>query len=77
LRRARSVSKIYEAQRQIQGNMGALSQTGKEGALRARYVTQLEASEEQLKALAQRESDLQARIERLKQDIERRIEALE
>jgi hypothetical protein len=73
----RERQKIYEAQRQIQGNMGALSQTGKEGALRARYVTQLEASEEELKALAQRESDLQARIERLKQDVERRIEALE
>ncbi len=69
--------KIFKAQKQVQGNMGALSQTGKEGALRARYVTQLEASEEQLKALAQQELDLQGRIERLKQEVKRCIQDLE
>jgi hypothetical protein len=68
---------IYKAQQQIQGNMGALSQTGKEGALRARYVEQLGASEEQLKALSQREANLKAEIERLKREIEERVEALE
>jgi chaperonin cofactor prefoldin len=69
--------KIYKAQQQVQKNMGALSTTGKEGALRARYVEQLESSEEQLKALTRQESDLKAGIERLKQEIEKRIEALE
>ncbi len=69
--------KIYKAQQQIQGNMGTLSTTGKEGALRARYVEQLEASENQLQGLAQRESDLQAEIERLKGEIEARLKALE
>jgi hypothetical protein len=69
--------KLYKTQQQIQGNMGALSTTGKEGALRARYVEQLEASEDQLKALAQQESDLKAGIERLKQEIDARIKALE
>jgi hypothetical protein len=69
--------KLYKVQEQIQGNMAALSTTGKEGALRARYVDQLEASEDQLKELDQRESDLRAEIERLKQEIEARIKALE
>jgi hypothetical protein len=69
-------AKIYKAQQQIQGNMGALSQTGKEGALRARYVAQLEASEEQLKALDQREAALKAEIERLKKESEARVQGL-
>jgi hypothetical protein len=70
-------SKIYKAQEQIQGNMGALSQTGKEGALRSRYVTQLEDSEEQLKTLTQRETALKSDIERLKKEVEKRLQALE
>ena len=69
--------KLYKAQEQIQGNMAALSTTGKEGALRARYVDQLEASEDQLKALGARESDLRAEIERLEREIEARLKALE
>ncbi len=69
--------KIYRAQQQIQGNMGALSTTGKEGALRAQYVDQLQAGEEKLKLLEQREADLKAEIERLKAEIEAKLRALE
>lgn len=69
--------KIYKAQQQIQGNMGALSTTGKEGALRARYVEELEASENQLKALAQQETDLRSEIERLKGEIAAKLEVSE
>ena len=68
--------KIYKAQQQVQGNMGALSTTGKEGALRTRYVKQLEASEEQLKALGQRESDLKSAIEKLRKTVEDQIKTL-
>lgn len=68
--------KVYKAQQQIQGNMGALSATGKEGALRAQYVDQLQASEEQLKAIDQREAALKAEIENLKQEVEARLRAL-
>jgi hypothetical protein len=68
--------KVYQAQQQIQGNMGALSKTGKEGNMRARYVQRLEATEEQLEELARHESSLKAEIERLKQEIERKVEAL-
>jgi hypothetical protein len=69
--------KIYQAQQQIQGNMGALTQTGKEGKLRSQYVEQLEASEEQLRALARQESEVKAEIARLKQEVKKRIAALE
>jgi hypothetical protein len=67
--------KIYKAQQQIQGNMGALGTQGKEGALRTRYVDQLEASEEQLKNLAQQETEVNAEIEKLKNELENRLEA--
>jgi hypothetical protein len=68
---------IYQGQQQIQGNMSALSTTGKEGALRARYVDQLEASEEQLGALASEEAENDTEIERLGAEIDARIKDLE
>jgi hypothetical protein len=68
--------KLYKAQDQVQGNMGALSTSGKEGALRARYVEQLEASEDQLRSLDKREAGLKAEIERLEKEIKARIGAL-
>jgi hypothetical protein len=68
--------RLYKSQKQIQGNMGALSTTGKEGALRARYVDQLEASEDQLRAVGQREGELKAEIEQVKEEIEARLDAL-
>jgi hypothetical protein len=67
--------KVYRAQQQIQGNMGALANTGKEGALRARYVDQLEAGEETLRALAEEETQRQTEIKRLEQEIESRLRA--
>ena len=69
--------KIYKAQEQIQGNMKALSTTGKEGALRARYVTQLEDTEEQLKVLAQREEALDKEIDRLEDEVDEILQRLE
>ena len=68
--------RIYKAQQQIQGNMGALGQTGKEGALRARYVEQLEGTEAELLTLTQRETQAQADIERLRHEVEERLRAL-
>ncbi len=68
--------KIYKAQEQIRGNLGALGQSGKEGAMRARYVEQLEATEEQLKQLAAREASLRTEIEKLKQEAEKIVEGL-
>jgi hypothetical protein len=67
---------LYKAQQQIQGNMAALSTAGKEGALRARYVEQLEGSEDNLLALGQREAHYKDQVEQLRQEIETRIQAL-
>ncbi|MBN2007108.1 MAG: hypothetical protein JXA21_27400 [Anaerolineae bacterium] len=66
-------SKIYEAQRQIQGNMAALSQTGKEGELRAKYVVQLESTETRLRALEKQEKELKSAIEQVEKEIEERL----
>ncbi len=68
--------KIYKAQQQIQGNMQALSQVGKEGALRQRYVEQLEATEAQLRGLDKRETELKAAIKQVEDEIAARLKAL-
>jgi hypothetical protein len=68
---------VYEAQRQIQGNMGALSTTGKEGTLRSRYVQQLADSEDRLNELARDDVALKAKVEQLKEEIAARLETLE
>ena len=62
--------KVYKAQEQIQGNMKALGQTGKEGTLRARYVAQLETTEEQLRALEEEEAQAKGEIKRIKGEID-------
>jgi hypothetical protein len=67
---------VYEAQRQIQGNMRALSTSGKEGTLRTRYVQQLADSEDRLKELARDEVELKAEVDQLKEEIAKRLEAL-
>jgi hypothetical protein len=68
--------KIYQAQQQIQGNMGALSATGKERSLRNRYVEQLEGTEDELRQIEGQEADLRAAIQSLKQEVAERLEAL-
>lgn len=68
--------RVYQGQQQLRENLQALSQTGKEGALRARYVEQLEASDGQLRTLAQREAEFKANIEKVKQEIETRLKSL-
>ncbi len=68
--------KIYKAQQQVQGNLQALSQVGKEGALRAKYVEQLEATETQLRGLEKRETELKAAIKQVEDEIAARIKAL-
>jgi cell division protein FtsB len=56
--------------------MGALSAAGKEGALRARYVEQLEAQEDRLGGLGQQEAELETEIERLRDEIQALIKTL-
>ena len=67
---------IYKAQEQIQGNMAQLATAGKEGALRASYVDKLGESEERLLGLAREEAELQAEIDRLSEQVEKKIRSL-
>ncbi|MCB9078125.1 MAG: hypothetical protein H6631_11070 [Anaerolineaceae bacterium] len=67
---------IYQAQEQIQKNMGALSQDGEEGRLRGQYVKQLAASESQLTEIEQSITELQTQIKQKQAEIERLIAAL-
>lgn len=67
---------IFKAQQQIQGNMHALGQTGKEGALRVQYVEQLEQSESSLKELAQQEVQTRAEIGRLRREIDAQLKKM-
>ena len=66
--------KIYKGQKQIQSNMKALSKTGKEGTLRARYVEQLAASEKHLRALESQEAEVKKEIDRLEARIQDKLE---
>ncbi len=72
----KSREKIYKAQQQIQSNMQALGSAGKEGELRARYVTDLANSEAELKSLTAAENALQAEKEQIENDIRTRIKRL-
>ncbi len=64
---------IYKAQKQIQGNMAALTQQGKERMLRARYVDKLEKTEKQLSDIQQQEQKLQKSIGQTKDDIQQQL----
>lgn len=68
--------KVYRQQTQIQGNMAALNKEGKEGALRARYVRDLETTEEKLVALQTRETELKNAVLQTEQEIKQKIAAL-
>ena len=69
-------SRLYAAQEQIRNNLAALSSEGKEGALRAGFVDRLEASEADLAALADRESNLQAELKHLEETIQQHLAGL-
>jgi hypothetical protein len=62
--------KVYDAQKQIQGNMQALTSDGKEGRVRSQYVDRLEATENSLHVLGQEEAKLKYEIERLEKEME-------
>ncbi|MFW6042261.1 MAG: hypothetical protein ACOC9C_01120 [Chloroflexota bacterium] len=68
--------RVYRRQEQIQGNMEALSNSGREGELRARYVRQLEESETELTHLSQEESQARTTIQRLEDEISERLKGL-
>jgi hypothetical protein len=68
--------KVFKSQSQITENMKVLSNQGKEGALRARYVSELEASQESLKNIASQETQTQARLQSLEKEVAQKLAAL-
>ncbi|MCU0493367.1 MAG: hypothetical protein MUD01_17410 [Chloroflexaceae bacterium] len=60
---------IYTQQRQIQGNLGPLGRSGDEGALRTRYVTELNRLEDRLTSIGADEQRLKAQIAELEQQV--------
>jgi hypothetical protein len=64
---------VYKQQKQIQGNLGPLGRDGDEGALRKRYVTELNTLEDRLQALASEEQQLNERIAFLEQQVQERL----
>jgi hypothetical protein len=68
--------KIFKAQQQIQGNMGALGNAGREGDLRIRYVSELETTEEKLRQMSEKEAYFRSQIEQVGAEIQERLKAL-
>lgn len=69
--------KVYRAQQQIQGNMGALSTTGKEGEMRNRYVTDLEDSEGKLRKFQEQETLIKQESQKIEDQIQAKLQALQ
>ena len=67
---------LYQQQRQIQGNLGPLGREGEEGALRGRYVAELNGLEDQLKALAAEEQRIGALVTELETAAAAKLKAL-
>lgn len=68
--------KVYQAQKQIQGNMGALGGSGREGNLRNRYVNQLEETEEHLNKLTDEEHLIKQALINLQTQIDQQLTTL-
>jgi hypothetical protein len=68
---------IYKAQEQVQKSMGVLSTTGREGELRARYVEQLEQSQEELATIEKNIAGLRDHIARIERSVEGMMAKLE
>ncbi|NUQ39406.1 MAG: hypothetical protein HUU23_16815 [Caldilineales bacterium] len=66
---------LYEQQRQFQSNMQALGASGKEGALRSRYVDQMAATTDHLQAIAEAETAARDQIKQLEEEIAQKLAA--
>lgn len=67
---------IFGQQKVIQGNLGALKESGEEGQLRARYARTLQELEDRLAALKREDDALRAAIEGTKKEIDAALKAL-
>lgn len=64
---------IFNQQKVVQGNLGALKEQGEEGQLRGRYVRTLNELEDQLAKLKKSDEDLRAATERTKAEIDKAL----
>ncbi len=64
---------IFNQQKVVQGNLGALKEQGEEGKLRDRYVRTLNQLEDQLLQLKSSDDELAAAIARVKAEIDRSL----
>lgn len=67
---------VFSQQRVIQGNLGALKDTGEEGQLRARYARTLQELEDRLAALKREDDAVRQAIEAIKKEIDAALKAL-
>lgn len=67
---------IAKKQTQIQGNLTPLGRDGDEGVLRARYVAELNALEDQIQQLTRKEQLERQRVAEIEQMIREKLEAL-
>ncbi|MFP4436266.1 MAG: hypothetical protein ACLFVO_03385 [Chloroflexaceae bacterium] len=67
---------IYQRQEQIRGNLNSLGREGEEGALRKRYVDELNRLEDQLPALSTEEQRLKQQIAGLEEEIKTKLVGL-
>lgn len=68
---------IYKSQKQIQGNMAPLSQTGEEGQLRSQYLQKLKASEDRLDKIEKQSEELKTDLKQSKEEAKLKLKELE
>jgi hypothetical protein len=68
--------KVFRTQEQIRQNLQALGATGPEGALRNDYVNRLQASEQEIEQVAEKERGARELLARLEQEIAEKLAAL-
>ena len=68
---------IYKSQKQIQGNMAPLSQTGEEGELRSQYLQKLKSSEDKLDKIEKQSEELKTNLKQSEQEAKLKLKELE
>ncbi len=68
--------KLFRSQEQIRQNLQALGTSGREGALRNDYVNRLQASEQEIEGVAQKEQEERELLARLEKEVEEKLAAL-
>lgn len=68
--------KLFRSQEQIRQNLQALGTSGREGALRNDYVNRLQASEQEIESVGEKEREERELLARLEQEVAAKLAAL-